>query len=104
MDKNKDNRNESWVLIPTHNSITNFIYQGHYFWVSRKKATFQNDDKKSIKRTDSSGDTFIGDHSVGIGYHALKGSGSNANNYNDQAEKISKEIRKSLEKLKIDND
>ena len=26
------------------------------------------------------------------------------NNYNDQAEKISKEIRKSLEKLKIDND
>jgi len=29
-----------------------------------------------------SGDTFIGDHSVGIGYHALKGSGSNTNNYN----------------------
>lgn len=59
MDNNKDIKNESWVLIPTHNSITNFIYRGQYFWVSRKKATFQNDDKKSIKRTDSSGDTFI---------------------------------------------
>ena len=54
-----DDNNESWVLIPIHNSTTNFIYQGHYFWVSRKKINTQNEDKKSTKRADSSGDIFI---------------------------------------------
>ena len=58
-DNPETNNTLSWVLIPNHNSITHFIYSRNLFWVYRRKHNQYHDEKKSTKRADSSGDTFI---------------------------------------------
>ena len=58
-DNSETNNSISWVLIPNHNTITHFIYCRNLFWIYRRKPHQHHDDKKSTKRADSSGDTFI---------------------------------------------